>query len=237
MIKVILTGLLVSLLWQHSLWADDDERQYNQIALSVTATDEIKSDILVALLYVQEEGRTPDKLAKIVNQKIAQAVDRARRVAGVKVETLNYRTSPYYKKQKIAGWRVRQSIRLESRDFGLLSKLIGELQEVLALEYVSYQVSHEKRAEAENLVIAKAIAAFKTRAALIADTLEFPSYRVLNMNINTSGVYPVSRMSVRSEMYTADGLQQMPSPVLEGGTQTIQISINGKIELQHGKTE
>ncbi|MCF6235931.1 MAG: SIMPL domain-containing protein [Gammaproteobacteria bacterium] len=232
MSKIVLTGLVVSLFLAQATWADSEKLHYNQVNLSATASDEIKNDILVAMLYAQEEGRYPNNLADRVNEKISKAVEKAKQQAEIKVQTLAYRTNPYYKKQKIAGWRVRQSIRLESKNFSQLSQLIGDLQESLALEQVSYQVSLERRAEAENRVITKAITAFKERAGIISQQLGFVSYKLIDVNVNTSGGYPVMQGRMSSEMYAKDGLRQMAAPTLEGGTQTIQVNINGRVELQ-----
>ena len=52
------------------------------------------------------------------------AVDLARQNDAVKVQTLNYRQDPLYKNQAVVGWKVRQSIRLESTDVGALGELI-----------------------------------------------------------------------------------------------------------------
>ncbi len=234
MFKIVLTSLFVSLFLAQATWADSERLHYNQISLSAMASDEIKNDILVAILYVQEEGRHPKTLADRVNEKISKAVERAKQLTEVKVQTLAYRTNPYYKKQKIAGWRVRQSIRLESKNFSQLSQLIGELQESLALEQVSYQVSPERRGEAENRVIAKAISAFEKRAAVISEQFGFSSYKMLDVNINTSGRYPAIRGRMQLSM---DSSKQMTPPTLEGGTQTIQVNVNGRVELQQGSRE
>ena len=61
------------------------------------------------------------------------ALDRAKQVAGVKVQTTQYHTNPLYNKKVISGWRARQSIRLESESADQLSDLIGELPMVALL--------------------------------------------------------------------------------------------------------
>ncbi len=231
MSRIVLIGLCVSLFLAQTAWADDEKQSYNLINLSAMTSGEIKNDILVATLFVQEEGRYPKNLADKVNEKVSQAVEKVKQKAEIKVQTLAYRTTPFYKKQKIAGWRVRQSIRLESKNFSQLSQLIGELQESLALEQVSYQVSPERRGEAENRVIKKALAAFKERAGIISQQLGFGSYKLIDVNVNTSGGYPVMQGRMRTEMYAKDGLRQVTPPALEGGTQTIQVNINGRVEL------
>jgi len=117
MSKIVLTGLVVSLFLAQATWADSEKLHYNQVNLSATASDEIKNDILVAMLYAQEEGRYPNNLADRVNEKISKAVEKAKQQAEIKVQTLAYRTNPYYKNRKLqAGecanrfdWKVKIS--------------------------------------------------------------------------------------------------------------------------------
>ncbi|MES9887698.1 MAG: SIMPL domain-containing protein [Candidatus Sedimenticola sp. 6PFRAG1] len=147
---------------------------------------------------------------------------------------IDYSTSPIYSKSssfsgdKITGRRVRQSLRLESKDTTALSNLLGKLQEVLALSNIHYTVSPEKREEAQQRLIAEAIIKFKRRATLVSGELDTHDYRLVNMNINTSGVsprhFPVRAMAM--EMKSA------APPALEAGTQRVEVRVSGTIELK-----
>ncbi|VAX06665.1 hypothetical protein MNBD_GAMMA26-427 [hydrothermal vent metagenome] len=211
------------------LFAGDAPLTYDRINLSANASDEVENDTLVVQLYAQEEGRNAAHLAKQVNQDVAWAVKRAKGQPGIKVQTLDYRTSPTYRKQERSGWRVRQSLRLESQDAVGLSQLLGELQQRLAVGNISYKVSPDRRKEAEAQLISRAIGAFKERARLIADELGQPAYRLVRMDVNTSGRGMQPRM-MRAEAMYMEGKMQAPS--LEAGTQMVQVTVNGTIELK-----
>ena len=140
--------------------AHEDGVTFDRISFSVSATQEVENDTLVAVMYAHREGQDAAALADAVNKAITDALTRTRQVPAVKVQTLNYRQSPVYRNQIVSGWRVRQSIRLESRDAAVLSELIGELQSTLSIESVSYTVSEEARRAVEDGLIASAMAAF-----------------------------------------------------------------------------
>jgi len=110
-----------------------------------------------------------------------------------------------------------------------LSQLLGELQQQLMLGNISYKVSLDRRKQAEARLISQAIAAFKERAGLIAGELGQPAYRLVRMDVNTSGRTMQPRMMRESSM----GVQAMSAPAIEAGTQTIQVSVSGVIELKN----
>jgi hypothetical protein len=113
--------------------AHDADPTYDRINFRVNASQEVENDTLVAVMYYERSGQQPTAMAGDVNRTISQAVDTAKKNGAIKVQTLNYRQEPLYKNQKVVGWKVRQSIRLESMDVTALSTLIGELQQRLSV--------------------------------------------------------------------------------------------------------
>ena len=206
---------------------------YDRINFQVQESKDVDNDTLVAVMYYERSGQQPTAMADEVNKTIAWAVESAKKNKSVKVQTLGYRQEPLYKNQSIAGWKVRQSIRLESTDAPALSALIGELQQRLSIASLQYTVSPEVRRQVEERLIVQGLARFKGRAKLITDELGRPDYRLVNMDINTSGetVMPV-RMRTMSTM--AESSSVAP-PTLEAGTQTISVQISGSIELEVGR--
>jgi len=207
--------------------AGDKKPAYDRINLSVSATDEIENDTLVAQLYVQKDGQIASQLAKQTNQDIEWAVQQAKQIPGITVQTLDYHTSPTYRKQSQDGWRVRQSLRLTSQDTLAISQLIGELQQRLMVENIRYKISQKRRDTAENRLITQAISAFKARAKLITKAWERTNYRLVQMEINTSGraVQPMFRAQATMES------NAFSAPSIEAGKQTVQITASGTIEL------
>lgn len=212
--------------------AGDDTTQsdhnYDRISLLVSASDEVDNDILEATLSVQREGSNPSLLSDEVNLAIQWAIGHAKKASGITLQTLGYQTNPIYRQQHLAAWRVRQSIRLESRDMTALSQLIGRLQERLAVDRVGYRISTQRRNAVEEGLITEAIARFQRRALLVAKQMGRADYRLVKMSINTRGA-PV-RPVMRAEMSAMADTRTAPS--FEAGAQTVQVSISGTIELQ-----
>ncbi|NOX92354.1 MAG: SIMPL domain-containing protein [Gammaproteobacteria bacterium] len=218
-----------SLLSVVTVASEDNETHYDRISLLATASDEIENDILEATLSVHREGSNLPELSEEVNKTVQWAIAEAKKVSGVTVQTMGYQTNPVYQQRRLSAWRVRQSLRLESKDIARLSQLIGKLQERLAVERVGYRVSVQRRNTIEENLITRAIALFQQRAKLVAKQMNRDRYRVVQMNINTSGGVP-KRPMMRTEMSAMADTRIAPG--FEAGTQTVTVSVNGTIELQ-----
>ena len=109
MIKPFAVLPLVFLL--HDAAAGQAEMTYERVNLSVSAEQQVDNDTLVAVMSAQQEGNDPSRLAKEINQRIQQAVGRAKEIPDIRVQTLGYQTSPVYKdgrftQLKAIGWVV-----------------------------------------------------------------------------------------------------------------------------------
>ena len=209
-------------------WGKDEPLTYDRINISANATTQVENDTLIAILYYQREGTNLAHLANEVNEKITDAVKASKKVPNVEIQTPGYQSSPVYEKQRLTGWRVRQSIRLESQDTVRLGKLIGELQNTLALDSINYSVSPGKRQEVEEKLIAEAIDTFKKRSLLITHQFGRTTFRVVEMSINTAGMPPIRPMRLQAAAMAMD----VTPPTIETGKQDIQVNINAMIELQ-----
>ena len=230
--KSILLRLAIVLpaLWfSGATWASDEALVYNRIHLSTSANTLVENDTLIAILYIQREGTKLPDLANEVNQRIAEAIQQSKKVSGIDVQTLGYQSNPIYDKRRLSGWRIRQSIRLESQDTDSLSQLIGDLQRLLAVESINYQVSPGKMREVEETLISEAINAFTQRAKLITNQFGYQHYRLVDININTAEK-PTHGIRTRGLAVQAE----VASPAIEAGKQDIHITVSGTIEM-HGE--
>ncbi len=208
------------------VWSED-KVHYDQVNFSVEAIAEVESDTLVAVLYTQREGDNLPRLSDQVNKTIGSAVKRSKKEKGIEVQTLSYQTHPVYKNQRLTGWRVKQSFKLESREIEKLSELIGELQKTVAVKSVSYKVSPELRSKKEERLVGESIQAFKDRAGQIVNHLGRAGYRMINMDVRTSSA-PVRPVRLHSAMAME---KAAAPPTIEPGKQTMKVIASGSIEL------
>jgi predicted secreted protein len=208
--------------------AGDPPLTYDRVTLGASASREVENDRLVAVLVARREGGDAARLAGEVNPLVRQALERARQVEGVKVQTVGYDTQPVYRQQERVGWRVSQSLRIESGDAERLGGLLGELQKELALESLGYAVSPERTAAAEEELMQEALRTFERRARQIASQLGRPDYRLVSLDVRSPAVPSPRAYGMMASMAASADTQ----PAIEGGTQTVTVTVEGTVELQ-----
>lgn len=206
---------------------------FNLVSLSAQAEREVANDTLTAVLAAQADGSEPAALADKVNRAMREALKLAQSYREVKARTLSYQTWPVYEKSRVARWRVRQELRLESGDFAQATELIGKLQtgsqDNLQLTGLSFGLSADTRKQTENALIAEALSAFHERAAVVSEAQKAGSYRVKELQIG-GGASMQPRLYAAPRAAMAAG--SSAPPALEPGASTLQISVNGTIQLQ-----
>ena len=205
------------------------ETQFNLVSLNAQSEREIPNDLLTATLAAEAEGADPAQLADGVNRTMQRALAAALAYKSVKTQSAGYQTIPVYDKNRVARWRVRQELRLESADFAAATDLIGKLQATLIVAGLNLGVSGEARRKAENALIAEALSAFDERARVVRDAVKAKSYRMRDLQVSTGGAppRPVYAMAAR-----ALASESMAQPVLEPGSTRILITVSGTIQLQ-----
>lgn len=226
---ILSCGLLASL----PAFAEDAPR-YNQVSLRAEVTKEVIRDLMVVTLYSEAQNSDPGKLAKEITDTMNKAVQQARLIKDVKISQGSRNSYPVYdsKGQKITGWRERAELRLESADFPALSKLTGELLQDLKMGGMDFSIAPATRKSNEDALFKEAVDAFKARAQLATEALGGKGYKVVSLNLNSSG-YPrpyLRNAPMAMKAMAAD--EAAPAPDIEAGTSEVSMNADGLIEVQ-----
>jgi predicted secreted protein len=205
------------------------ETLFNMVQLNAQAEREVPNDLLNATLAAEAEGADPAQLADSINRTMQRALAVALAYKSVKTQSAGYQTVPVYDKNRVARWRVRQEMRLESADFASATELIGKLQASLSVTGLTLLVSGEARRRAENALIAEALAAFDERARVVRDAMKAKGYRVRDLQVSTGGAPPRPVFAMAARALSTDGVAQ---PAIEPGSARILITVSGTIQLQ-----
>lgn len=221
------TLIVALLLAPFAAAAQVPETLFNLVGLNAQAEREIPNDLLTATLAAEAEGADPAQLADGINRTMQRALATAQAYKSVKVQSAGYQTFPVYDKNKVARWRARQELRLESGDFSAATGLVGKLQASLVVTGLNLSVSNESRRKAENSLIPEALASFDERARVVRDAMKAKGYRVRDLQVSAEGGAP--RPMARQRVMMAESVAQ---PAVEPGTTRIVVSVSGTIQLQ-----
>ena len=222
---IILAGLLTGI---NAAFADDELR-YNQVRLQSQQTEAVSNDTMHVSMNTYAEMQDPAKLAAKINNDMEWALQQAKQVQGVKINTGSYQTWPITRKEVTTGWRGQQDLVLESADTETLSRLLGQLQDRLQIKSMSFTVSDEKRAGVENRLIDAALDAFKQRAGIIGDNLKAGGFRIVEINVNTSTRRPPM---LRQARMASMSMEASDAVAVEGGESDVSVTVDGTIELR-----
>ena len=216
-----------------SLPAMAEEARYNQISLRAEVNQEVQRDLMMVTLYTEAQDSDPAKLAAQVTETLNKALGQARQAKDVKIRQGSRNSYPIYddKGQKITGWRERAEVRLESADFAVLSKLTGELLGDLKMGGMDFSISPATRKASEDTLLKDAVTAFKARAQLVTEALGGTGYKLVNLNLNTSG-YPQPYLRAPVAMMMKSSREDAaPTPDVEAGTSQVSVAADGVIEV------
>src|SRR6185295_5958908 len=208
--------------------AQAPETLFNLVSLNAQAEREIPNDLISASLAAEAEGADPAQLADGVNRTMQRALATAQAYKSVKTQSAGYQTIPVYDKNRVARWRVRQELRLESGDFAAATELVGKLQAGLMVTGLALSVSGETRRRAENLLIPEALASFDERARVVRDALKAKGYRMRDLQVSAGGATPRPMMAMQARTFSSEVAQ----PPVEPGSTRILITVSGTIQLQ-----
>ena len=112
-----------------SLPAMAEEPRYNQVSLRAEVSQEVAHDRMFVTLYTEAQSEDPAALASDVTKTLNAAIDKARKVQGVKVSLGSRQSYPVYENEgsKISAWRERAELRLESAEFARLAQPSADL--------------------------------------------------------------------------------------------------------------
>lgn len=223
-------SLLLILLAQNAQASTDDtndqlQEKSQEISFQVESSLQVENDEMLALLAIEDEGRDPSALANNINRIMANALKILKREKSIKSETGTYSTYPVYNKNRIVNWRISQQLRLRSKNFEAMNKMIGKLQDNLNVKSISFGISKDAQAKAEETLIQSAIKKFTKRANLIKTSLNIPNYKIKRLDIHTQPQQPPMPIrSIRMEVASA--------PIATaGGESNVTVSIHAVIDV------
>lgn len=205
--------------------------KWPQATLQAQARAEVDHDTVRILLAAEISETSQDAVTQALTSAVKTAMDRAlENAGGVKVSSGSYRVWPMNDKDgNISNWRGRGEISLESTDFSAASKLAASLSDLMAVSSVSFSVSPRVRAKEEQRLLAQAAQAFRDRAQTLATALGYSDYSLRSVDLGGSGAqYEVAS---RGTMAQAAMFKAADSIPLEGGTETVSVSIHGSVFL------
>lgn len=205
-----------------------------QATLSAQASAEVQQDTVVVTLAAEVSGTSQTRVSDQLNGRLDAVMKQAKGSDGIEARSGNYRIWPMTDRDgRISEWRGHAEILLESRDFAAASKLAAQLADRMPIAGMSFSVSRERQAAEEQKLMRQAVKAFQDRAQDLTQALGFGAYRLYNVDLGGAGDVPAAPMP--RMMMSAMTADKVAAPI-EGGRQTLSVSVQGTIVLLPERT-
>jgi uncharacterized protein len=191
----------------------------------------VTRDRLRLVVRVEAVDADPARLQAEVNRRMAAAVDRAKSVSAVTVETGGYWVYQQSQKPQSPQWRGVATLSLTARDPAPLLTLAGSLQQDgLLVSTMVYELTPEAARTVEGELTDEALGRLKQRAERTATALGLTVERIRDLRLgNAGGVQPVPRMLMENSSLSASS--SSPPPVAEPGQATVTVSVDAEVVL------
>lgn len=212
---------------------------YNVISLNETVSQDLERDTMEVRLMIQEENVDPVQLANLVTQKTNQVLAHIKKEKDLDVTLTNrnsYQTSrknPNSTKKINYFWREQTTISVKSKNFARVNKLIASVRDTARVQGITFSVSKEKLKSVEANLTKETIKQFRKRATMIAQDLGGRGYKIVSMNIgSTGGASPVIYRNSPMLQKRADGMtEDMVIPDDAAGNYELTFAVSGSIEV------
>lgn len=214
-----------------------EEPRYNLLQFEESAAVNIPNDTMNVVLKIEHTHAARQTAADTVTRRVNAVLARARNNKTFKIETLGRSVYPDYDdKRRIRGWTDSARLRIESRDFDALSKLMADSHDEAMYDQLYFSVSPQAHAKAVEQAAAQALDSFKQRAQNISRSLGFSGYKIVRLHLNQSFSSTDNRAegmmglmaapAAAKRAYAADAMQT------EAGTQEIRQTVQATVEMQ-----
>lgn len=212
----------------------DSDMPYPRATLSAQASADVLQDTVQITLAADLIGSTQQTVSEQLNTRLDAVMAQAKGHDGIQASSGAYRIWPSSDRDgRVTEWRGRAEILLKSRNFDAASQLAAQLSEHMPIDGLAFSVSRERKAAEEKELLTQAVQAFRDRAQALTQALKFSDYRLYTLDVGGSGEMsyaPAPRM-----MMSAMAQDKVAAP-LEGGRQTLSVSVQGVIVLQPVQT-
>jgi len=223
----LLTSLILCLsLLPLTALADDDDAV--RLHLSAFSEQEVDNDLMQVTLQVERSGQDTARLAREVRVIMDRALQTGGEYPGVKLRTPAYTTQPVYERRdnetRQTGWRITQTLELESTDLESATTLVGRLQEgELRVIQMGFAVSEETREAIRAELTEAAIQGWREKAADAARAMQASHWRPGELHLQDE----LNGPPVRPLMARAMDASIESAPAVEAGTSRLRVQVSG----------
>jgi predicted secreted protein len=212
--------------------ASERDTGWTVLHLSETAEKPVRRDRLRADLRVEATAPDAVRAQTDVNRRMAVAVERAKALSGLQIQTGGYSIYQERPQNAPARWRASQGLVLTGRDPAPLLQLVGELQgDGMLIGGLSFELAAETAKTVQDELTEQALARLRERAEKVAGQMGLSLARFRDVRVgNAMGD---RRPPIAMRAVAAEAAQAAAPAVAEPGDAVVQVTVEADILLDN----
>jgi predicted secreted protein len=229
-VLALLTALLLAPPLAAQTPSSRDADGFTTLVLSESAQRDMRRDRVRVTLRAEEVGGDPAAVQAAINRRMTAALDRARAVPGLRVETGGYWVGEERRENAPVRWRGNQTMTLVASDPAPALALAGELQQAGMLAAgVGWELTPEALRKVEDELVGEALARLRARAEMVAREMNLVVVRTGRMWVGDAATDRPMPMARGAPMAMAAAV---PPIAAEAGEQTVRVAVRAEILLR-----
>lgn len=195
--------------------------------LSERAERQMPRDELELMLRVETTAKTPRDAQPEANRRMAAALDEAKKVATVSVDTPAMNVFESREKDKPPVWKATETLRLRSKDFAAALALLGRIEDQgLLVSALNFTVSRDALKGVEDALTGEALKRLRARAEAIAAAMGLAVDHVRTVSLSDA-----AEPGPRPMFYARQSAAAMPPPAAEAGEAPASVMVSAEVWL------
>lgn len=195
----------------------------------------VEKDLMQADIYSRKSGKNLGELKKTVSTNLNKVLEAVKQYPSIDVSADGVTNhASYDNKGKVVGWETEGHIILKSKDFDAMAKVLENLGNEIAINYIDFSVSPEKMASLEDEMTLDIIKQFQHKAEVIQQGLKAKNYVLTDIHLstpNSGNNYSQARMYKAVPL--AASMDSAPEAMpMEAGKETISATASGKVTFK-----
>ena len=193
----------------------------------------VEKDLMQADIYSRKSGKNLGELKKTVSANLNKVLEIAKQYPSIEISADGVTNqADYDNKGKVIGWETEGHILLKSKDFDAMAKVLENLNNDIAINYINFSVSPEKMASLEDEMTLDIIKQFQHKANIIQQGLNAKHYVLSDIRLNTpnSGDDNYAQPRMYKAMALSETVESAKAGMpMEAGKQTISATASGQV--------
>lgn len=208
------------------------------LAVTGTATLTVPNDEAHMYWQATAQAKTLQEATRQAITTMNEGLEQIKSVKGdLQLQTQNMHSYPVYSEAKgnkpaeIVAWRVSQSLKVTSPDVALVPLVIEKVNGKLALDNLSFSVSHKAKDQYDETLVKMAVKDATQRAAWVAEAVgsSAKNTQLVNLRFEGASMPRAVNMVMRAKAYG----DSIPAPDIESGTSTLNMTVTADVLIKN----